>query len=205
MPACGCLLPPPQPRPVFCEAEAAFSALKKGVGAGSRDPKVKKSAPPQRPGQIRPSLGSPPQPPPVVATPRWHLRGEGGGRREEKRNGEFRSPGSHTEETCVFGEPKRTTSFPSLRTLADRALCPRLHGSGPAVVSPCCFVNSGWRGWNASPAPPRTPLSRPPTSDGALAPDPPLPHEGYLRFGLQFPGCGDLGGVGGGRRCVQGG
>lgn len=40
--------PPPPPRPVFCEAEAALGALKKGVGAGSRDPKVKKSAPPPK-------------------------------------------------------------------------------------------------------------------------------------------------------------
>lgn len=103
------------------------------------------------------------------------LKGGGGGRREEKRNGEFRSPGSHIEATCVFGEPKRTTSFPLPQTLAQRTVCPRLHGSGPAMVSPCCFVNSGWRGWNAPPAPPSPPLSRPPTSDSALATDPPPP------------------------------
>lgn len=36
-------------------------------------------------------------------------------------------------------------------------MCPRLHGSGPAGLSPCCFVKSGWRGWNPAPAPPSHP------------------------------------------------
>lgn len=83
-------------------------------------------------------------------------------------------------------------------------MCPRLHGSGPAVVSPCCFVNSGWSGWTRRPLP-RTPRPRSPTLMGASLPiTHPRPSEGYLRLGLQFPGCGDLGWGGRGRRCVQG-
>lgn len=134
------------------------------------------------------------------------LKGGGGrGRREEERNGEFRSPGSRNEETCVLGEPKRTTYLPLLQIFAEQAVCPRMHSSGPVVVSPCCFANSGWKGWKTSPAPPAPRYPGHPTCNSALSPNPHLTKVTYS-LAFQVPRCGDLGGVGrGGGGVCRGG
>lgn len=165
------LLPTPIPTCLLRSCGCFRCSEKGGRSVKSGPQSKKKKAAPQRPEQIHPSLRSPH----VVATPRWHLRGggRGRGRREEERNGEFRSPGSRNEETCVLGEPKRTTFLPLLQIFAEQAVCPRMHSSGPAVVSPCCFANSGWKGWKTSPALPSHPVI--PATPLVIVPSPPTP------------------------------
>lgn len=76
------------------------------------------------------------------------------------------SPGSHTgkkkNKNVRLGGSERTAALTSLAIFAERAGCPRMHSSGPAVVSPCCFANTNYKDWQHSPTPlppPSTPRS----------------------------------------------
>lgn len=89
----------------------------------------------------------------VVRTPRWHF----GGRWGWGRNREFRRAPEVTLEkkktNVRLGESERTAALASLAIFVERAGCPRMHSSGPAVVSPCCFANSNYKDWQHSPTP----------------------------------------------------
>lgn len=102
------------------------------------------------------------------------------------------SPGSHTgkkkKKTNVrLGESERTAALASLAIFAERAGCPRMHSSGPAVVSPCCFANTNYKDWQYSPTPlpPRTPRSWA-ISFWPCPLSQPSVHQGYLQFGCFF-------------------
>lgn len=106
---------PPPPRPLL--GRGRLRCLEEENGRVN--PEVKKSAAPlPGKGQSKWVLAS--GPPACGRDSALALKGE---ERAEGVQGEFRSPGSHIEETCVFGEPRRSTSFPCSGTLPCAHVC----------------------------------------------------------------------------------